>query len=268
MVNVNIKEFFDDALFMHVIHSLIIIIFSIILYKSLVFFIDKSEKKGKFRLFTSNKGKTYIKLIRSIVRYVFLVITVLVVLQVNGINVSSVLAGVGLLGVVFGLAIQDWLKDIIRGSSILSDDYFQVGDVVKYNDIEGKVLTIGLKTTKIQDLSTSNVISIANRNIEQIQVVSNLIYIKVPMPYDVSLKRAEKAIDDILGLVRKNDNVNGCRYMGVAELADSSIQYLLEIECDPHYKLQTRRDALRSILVGLADNEIEVPFTQIDVHEK
>ena len=55
-------------------------------------------------------------------------------------------AGLGILGVIFGLAIQDWLKDIIRGSSILSDNYFAVGDVVKYKDIEGKVLVIEIKT--------------------------------------------------------------------------------------------------------------------------
>ena len=41
---------------------------------------------------------------------------------------------------------QDALKDIIRGSTILTDSYFQVGDVVKYGDIMGKVISIGLST--------------------------------------------------------------------------------------------------------------------------
>ena len=76
------------------------------------------------------------------------------------------LAGVGIVSVIIGLAIQDALKDIIRGFSILSEEYFSVGDVVTYGDITGKVLVLGLKTTKIKDISTENIISIANRNIE------------------------------------------------------------------------------------------------------
>lgn len=264
----NINNIFELILTSHFFSSLIAIIISIILYNSINYIVKVNEKKGKFKLFTSNKGKTYIKFLRSIIRYIFIIVTVLIVLQINGINVNSILTGVGILGVVFGLAIQDWLKDIIRGSSILSDEYFHVGDIVKYRDIEGKVLVIGLKTTRIQELKTSNIISIANRNIEEIQIVSNFIYERIPMPYSVSLDKAEKAVKEIVDLVKKNNNVNNCKYVGVTELSDSSIDYLIQVDCNQQYKLQVRRDALRSILVGLANNNIEVPFKQIDVHNK
>ena len=263
-----IKLFFDNIIYARILKSIIVLILSVIVYKWTVYILNKSEEKSKLKVFTTNKGKTYIKLIKSIIRYFFMVITVLIVLQINGINVNSVLAGVGILGAVFGLAIQDWLKDVIRGSSIISDNYFSVGDIVKYKDIEGKVLVVGLKTTKIQDLATSNIISIANRNIEEVQIVSKFIYVRVPMPYEVSVERAEKTIADIIDLVKQNNNVNDCKYKGVTELADSSIQYLLEVDCNQQFKLQVRRDTLRSILVGLENSKIEVPYTQIDIHNK
>lgn len=262
------KEILENIWFTRIVHSLLIIIVSLIIYKVIIFFLDKSEEKGKTRLFTSNKGKTYLRLIKSIIRSVFIILTVLIIMQTNGINVSSVLAGVGIFGVVFGLAIQDWLKDIIRGSSIISDNYFEVGDIIKYKDMEGKVLVIGLKTTKIKDLRTSNIVSIANRNIEQAEVVSNFIYVKIPMPYEVKLPKAEKAVDDILELIRKNKKVNNCRYLGVTELEDSCIEYLLEVDCNPETKLQVRRDTIHAIIEGLDKNNIEVPFTQIDIHNK
>ncbi len=264
----NIKKFLDNIGYGQIINSIIILILSIILYKGIAYFLDKSEDRGKSKLFTSNKGKTYIKLTKNVLRYFFIILTVLIILQINGVNVSSVLAGVGILGIIFGMAIQDWIKDIIRGSSILSDKYFEVGDVVKYNDIEGKVLELGLKTTKIQDLKTSNIISIANRNIEQIEIVSNYIYVRIPMPYEVSIENAENAIKDIIEIVKQKNNVKNCRYLGVTELDASSIQYLLEIDCNQQFKLQVRRDALKSILLGLAKNNIEVPYTQIDIHSK
>lgn len=264
----NIEIFLSNVWNVRFINSIIILVFSFLLYKGIIFFLEKNKETSKFKIFTSNKGKTYIKLIKSIIRNIFILVTLFLILQANGINVSSVLTGVGILGVVFGLAIQDWLKDIIRGTSILSDEYFQVGDIVKYKGIEGKVLVIGLKTTKIQDLMTSNIISIANRNIEEIEVVSNLIYVRIPMPYEVSLEKAESAIQDIIELVKKNNNVNNCRYIGVTELAASSIEYLLEVDCNQQYKFQVKRDTLRSILIGLDINKIEVPFTQIDIHNK
>ena len=263
-----LAELWKNAEESKLINSIIIIVVSIILYKIVSYILNKGEKKDKFKLLSTKKSKTYIKLIKSVIRYVFIIITTLMLLQANGIDVSSVLAGVGVLGVVFGLAIQDWLKDIIRGSSILSDNYFSVGDVVKYKNIEGKVLVIGLKTTKIQDIRTSNIISIANRNIEEVEVVSDLIYITIPMPYEVSVERAEKTVEKIISSIEKQENVEETRYLGVNDLADSSINYLIEIKCNPLKKLQTRRDALKIALEEMAKDGIEVPYNQIDVHTK
>ena len=264
----DVKTLVDNIVVMRVINSIAIIVFAIVIYKGILFLFNKTEEKNKAKLFTSSKGRTYFKLVKSILRYIIIVITVLFLMQVNGIDVNSVLTGVGILGVVFGLAIQDWIKDVIRGSSIISDDYFHVGDVVKYKDIEGKVLVIGLKTTKIQDLKTNNVISIANRNIDQIEVVSNLVYIRIPMPYEVSVSKAEKAIEEIRELLKKDSLIEDSRYIGVTELADSKIEYLLEVTCDPKNKLQVRRNVLKEILIGLDKNGIKVPYNQIDVHNK
>jgi small conductance mechanosensitive channel len=262
------KVFWDNIKQLQIVNSIILIIVSIAIYKGITFFLSKSEKKNKSNLAGDKKKTTYIKLIRSVIRYIFIIVTVLILLQINGIDVSSVLAGVGILGVVFGLAIQDWLKDIIRGSSILTDSYFAVGDIVKYKEIEGKVVVIGLKTTKIQDLKTNNILSIANRNIEEVELVSNVIYVNVPMPYEVNVEEAENVVNDIILSIKSNDNTEDSKYKGVNELADSYIKYLIEIKCNPHHKLQVKRDALRSVLLNMEKHQIAVPYTQIDIHEK
>lgn len=178
------------------------------------------------------------------------------------------LAGVGIVSVIVGLAIQDALKDIIRGFSILSEEYFSVGDIVTYDGITGKVLVLGLKTTKIKDIVTDNIISIANRNIEQIQIVSNSLYINFPMPYEVSINKAENVINKIITSIKEIDDVEDVQYKGVTEIADSSIKYLLKITCPPERKLQIRRDSLRCILQIMAKNNIQIPYNQIDVHQK
>lgn len=263
-----IKDFLSNLMHTQFISSIAVITISVILYECIAHFLRKREKSSNLKMFKSKKGKTYYRLIISVIRYVFIVVTILILLQVNGINVSSMLAGVGIMGVIVGFAIQDALKDFVKGFDIISDSYYNVGDVIKFKEIEGKVLSIGLKTTKMEDLKTGNIISISNRNIEQVEVVSSYIYIDIPMPYEVKLTKAEKAVSNIIDLVKADELIEDCEYIGVSDLADSSITYLIKAKCNPEKKLQARRNILRNILVGLEKNSIEVPYNQIDVHQK
>ena len=263
-----IKEIFESSWYVKVINSIIVILVSIIVYRIVVKILNKSADKVRAKLFTSNKGKTYANLIKSVVKYIFIIITLLILFQINGVNVSSALTGVGIVGVVFGLAIQDWLKDIIRGSSIISDDYFKVGDIVRYKDVEGKVLALGLKTTKILELKTGYIKSIANRNIDEIDLVSNLIYLNVPMPYELEVEKAEGIVNSIAENIKSINYVTNCTYVSVNELSESFVNYYLKVECEQLYKFQVRRDAIRTILVTMEQNNVSVPYTQIDIHEK
>lgn len=263
-----IVDFLKDIPKTNIISSLIIIVVSFFIYRVISRFIVKSEKRAIDNNKLNKKSKTYFRLLNSILKYIFIIIALLLLLQINGVNVSSMLAGVGIVSVIVGLAVQDALKDIIRGFSILSDDYFSVGDIVTYNDITGKVLVLGLKTTKIEDISTDDIISIANRNIEQIQIVSKSLYVNFPMPYELPIDKAEAVVAEIIDEIKEFNDVEDAVYKGVSELADSSIKYLIKITCSPEKKSQIRRDTLGCILRTLAKHNIDVPYNQIDVHQK
>ena len=259
-------EFMNKALHSKIVNSIVVIILSFLIYRIITYFL--SDKNKKINLFTSNRSKTYLRLIKSVIRYLFILITVLILLQINGINVSSMLAGVGIAGVIFGFAIQDLLKDIIKGLDIISDQYFQVGDIIKYKGMEGKVLAIGLKCTKLKDIRTANVVSISNRNIEEVEVVADFIDVYIPLSYELKLSKAEKIINEIVSEVKKLTLVNDVEYKGVSKLDDSSINYYLKVYCDPINKLQANRDVLRIILSIFEEHNISVPYKQIDIHNK
>ena len=264
----NIKELLENPWIEKGIKVAITILISFVIYSIVASIIKRYSKSNRFESLAGKRTTTYMRLARSITRYLFLLLTMLIILQILEINITSIVAGVGLVGAVFGLALQDFIKDIIRGTSILSDDYFKVGDIVKYKDIEGKVLILGLKTTKIKDIKTGNTISIANRNIDEIEVVSNLVYINIPMPYEVKIDKAEKAIETIINRIKDIEYVEDCNYKSVNELGESSILYLLEIKTNVEYKRQVKRDSLRQILLGLEEHNIEVPYNQLDIHQK
>ena len=264
----DISKYLNNDLLIMIVKSLFSILISIIIYNVFVMIIGSSINRGGLGKLSTKKKATYLKMLKSIIRYVLIVINVLVILKIFGINITSMLAGVGIIGIILGFAVQDALKDIIKGIDIIADNYYQVGDVIKYEDITGKVISIGLKTTKLEDVNTFNIVSISNRNIEKVEVVSNLINIDVPISYEVSLDKAEKVINDIVESIKKHEGVNKCEYRGVNDLADSSIKYQIKVYCNPVNKVKIRRDALRYILVGLDKYHLSVPYNQIDVHQK
>jgi len=263
-----ITSFFKDVQTERILTSLIVIILSILFYKTIIFIFTKGEDKLDIKLFTSKRGKTYLKLFKSTVRNVFIVVTLLIVLSINGVDVNSALTGVGIFGVILGFALQDWFKDIIRGGSIISDNYFSVGDIIKYNNSIAKVLVIGLKSTRIQDLDNDNIITIANRNIEEVEIISNIIIVDVPMSYELPLSKAEDVISQIITAIKEIEHVEDCIYTNVSNFNDSSISYRLKVMCNPEFRLKTRKTALRTILSVMEQNNIQVPYNQIDIHNK
>lgn len=262
-----VKDFFDNIMQNKLVDSIIVIIISYLIYRIFHRIVMKGEKNSRINKSITNKGKTYFKMILNIIRYVFVIITTLIILQINGVDVTSMLAGVGILSVIIGLAVQDALKDIIRGISILSDNYFSVGDTIRYGNIEGKVLELGLKTTKVQE-TMGGIISIANRNIEQVEIISDMLLIYVPMPYEVVVEKAEAIIKDIVEACMKVKDLKQCEYKGVSELADSSIKYLMIVHCKIDSRFQVKRDVLKIILQEFEKNNTSVPYNQIDVHNK
>lgn len=262
-----LSEIVEKLFSNNIISSLIIILISIFLYQFIRKIILSKKEKGIEKKI-SNRNKTYIKIIISLIRYSFILITILLVLKINGVNVDSILAGAGIIGIVIGFAVQDALKDIIRGMTILTDNYFSVGDVVEYNGVMGKVVSIGLATTKIEDIISFNVISIANRNIEQISVVSDSVDIMVPLSYELPIGKAERLLAEIVDEVLKIKDITNCEYKGVSKFKDSNIDYYLNFHCNPVIRRPMTRKVNGIILRVLEKNGVEIPYNQLDVHQK
>ena len=224
--------------------------------------------KPPIKKMSDKRRKTYLRMFRSILCALFIIFIALVVMQFLGINVSSMLAGVGIASIIIGFALQDALKDIIRGIEIVADEYYNIGDVIKYGDNVGKVLSIGLRTTKLQDINTMNTISIANRNFDHVEIVSGFIYLSVPFPLRIKPEAARKIMLEIAKEITVLPNVTSVINQGVTDITNSSLNYQLQITCDPMSQLQVRRDALGAIVDIFASHKILLPYNQIELHNK
>lgn len=247
--------------------SAIVVVLSLLIYRIISRVLSGREKKNS-KIMSNKKNKTLIRMLKSIVAGTLGIITVLMVLEIYGINVTSMLAGVGIASIVIGFALQDSLKDIIRGFVIVSDNYYEIGDVIKYGDNIGPVVSVSLLTTKIQDISTNNFVSIANRNIDKVEVDPGYIYIPIPMPYELKVEKAEEIISEIIKKLQKQERITLAAYQGITKFNSSSLDYQIVVTCNPADRLQARRDALRVIYTTMESNKISVPYSQLDIHNK
>ena len=240
----------------------------IVLVAVLFYHIFRYPAKHILGLQKNKKGNTYFTMIGSFIRMAYVTIIVLLVLQFNGVDVTSVIAGIGILSVVAGLAIQDTLKDIIHGISIISDDYYQVGETAKIGDTTGKIISVGIRSTKLQDMGTGNIITIANRNIERAEVNGTKFGMEIPLPYELKLAKAEEIMTEIAETATAHEDIQELKYVGVSELADSCIKYKLFGSSIPKRRIQAKRAVLHITLETLEKHHVSIPYPQLDVHRK
>ena len=224
--------------------------------------------KKPSKVFSDKKRKTYLRMLRSIIGAAIVIIIILIVLQLFGINVSSMLAGVGIASIIIGFALQDAMKDIFRGLEIVSDNYYDIGDVIQYDTNTGQVISINLRTTKIQDINTMNIVSIANRNIDKVEILTGYIYLPVPFPLRIKPTAATDIMTEIAKGIRGLPKVTSVINQGVTAITNSSLNYQLQITCDPMDQLQARRDSLGVITNVFASHKILLPYNQVDLHNK
>lgn len=262
----NIEKFITND---KLIHSILTILIGIGIYLVIEIIVNKLVEKIKRKKSDKiKKALTYAKLFKNVSKYMILLFCIIVILDINGFNVSSLLAGIGIASVVVGLAIQDALKDIIMGFNILVDHYYEVGDIVKIDKVEGKVIELGLKTTKLKDINTQEVYVVANRNISKALIDSKQFDLDIPCPYDKKIDEIEDILNLIIEKVKKIKGIESVEYKGIQDFSDSSIKYKLRMNANPEIIPQLKRDIRVIIKKEFDEHNIEIPFMQVDIHNK
>jgi MscS family membrane protein len=108
-----------------------------------------------------------ITLTQRLLKILFLIIAVLTFLRVTGVNVSAMLAGLGIGGIALALAAQKTLEDLFGGISIIVRKAVRVGDYCRVGDQNGVIEDIGLSSTRLRTLDRT-LISIPNANVAQL----------------------------------------------------------------------------------------------------
>jgi len=264
------KEVIDIVLSKKVIVPFFIIIISTIVYIFLSKVIHKllSVKLKGVRI-NDRRQKTTISIIDNIIKYFIAIISLLMILDIYGIDTKSLITSLGVVSLVAGLALQDFLKDIIAGVSILFEDQYAVGDIVTLGDFKGTVVYLGLKTTRVKAFNGETLV-ISNRNIEKVinhSLEDSVSFLDVQVSYDEDIDKVKNVLNNLCIELTKElnlfENANVC---GVQDLADSSVIIRMSFKCSFLDRVKNERIFKERIKKEFDKNNIEIPFTQVVIH--
>lgn len=233
------------------------------LSKSVIYKVMRVKKKGARTL-------TIAKLLRSIVRYVVWFIASMLVLSNLGIDLAPFIASAGVIGFAIGFGAQSIVKDFMSGFFIIFDGQFEVGEVVEIGGFKGTVLTIGLRTTVIENWKGERKI-VNNGDINSLLNFSrsnSIAIVDFGVAYNTDLLNLAEIMPAFLEDVKNKYEVivENPSFLGVVELANSSINMRIIAKTLPMKHFQVERDIRRDLVVYFAKNNIEIPFPQVVVH--
>lgn len=194
----------------------------------------------------------------------------LVALSQLGLNVSAVIAGLGIAGLAVGFAAQDSLANFIAGLTILVDRPFRVGDWIEIGDMEGRVRDMTLRSTRIVT-RTREVVVIPNEQMvkEAVTNQSGNLPLRVDVPFGVAYKEdLDETRRVVLATVEGDERLakGPSPDVVVTTLNSSSVDFLLRFHVhDPALSVPLRFEYTEKIRKALGKAGIEIPFPHLQL---
>ncbi len=258
----------------NIIYTLLIIVIAYLAYIVVDIVIINAIKKLTAKT-KSNVDDSLISLMSSVLKTALVVVCLLYILDLWGIQIGPLLAGLGIAGLAVALALQPILSNIFSGAAMIFDRSISVGDLVYLDaDTKGKIEKIGLRSTKIKTFDNEWII-VPNNKLSE----SNIQNVALPEPksrtvipfgvaYGSDIEKVKKIVlKEIKSLKHlEKDPEPTVKFL---EMADSSLNFKAYFYVDSfENRFNAIDEANTKIYNALTKNKIEIPFPQLDVNLK
>ena len=220
----------------------------------------------------TNRGKTILNLVLSSFNYLVIIVGIFWALSILGIDLATLFASLGILALVIGFGAESLIADMITGLFMIFENEYNVGDIIELGGYRGTVTSIGIRTTCVTD-SGGNVKVINNSDMRNIINLSNNASHAVcdfPIPYEVKIADAEKALEKVLTNVQeKYPEVFAVKpeYKGVQMLDASAVTLRVVASVSENNRFSAARLLNRELKEGMESLGISCPYNQIVVHK-
>jgi moderate conductance mechanosensitive channel len=218
---------------------------------------------------------TMMLLLKSAVKNLTVFMGILFILTAWGVDSTTLLASVGLIGLVISFGAQSIVEDVIAGLFLIIEKQFAVGDIIIIDGFRGKVLEIGLRTTKFLDLANADLKIVNNsqvRNVINASVNISTAATDVGIAYEEDLEKVEKLIaSDFIPHFKKTYESlleGDVSYGGVTGLADSSVNLKFTAKVNELDRVKVSRLLNREFKIFCDRNRIDIPFPQVTLNNK
>lgn len=184
-----------------------------------------------------------------------------------GVNISALIAGLGISGIAVALAVQNILGDLLASLSIILDKPFAIGDQISVGTDTGTVMHIGLKTTRLRSItgeelifSNSELLKSRIKNLKRMQ--ERKITFNLGISYNTTTTKLEKIPLQIQEIIENEKHVRFERCY-LANLSDSSIIFEVSyfvISQDFQIYASAHQNIHLNILKKLEEEKIKIPF--------
>ncbi|MDO5439261.1 MAG: mechanosensitive ion channel family protein [Erysipelotrichaceae bacterium] len=210
---------------------IIILITALILRVIKQYLIKKVAYSGK----DEQHKNTFVGVIFSVMQYIVILTAVVLILHLNGINVVSILAGLGIAATIVGLALQDTLKDIISGINIYNNNFYKVGDMVRYNGEECDVSYFSARVTKFRSITTNSTYTVCNSAIRSIEKIKDQRVMNFVLPFSYEKEQVDAVCAAIMERARENiKDLKKIVYAGIVNHGREGMTYALVYSCPAH----------------------------------
>lgn len=262
-----------------ILYSIIILFFAVLLIQIVLIFIARwvKVKVSKTR---SALDDELLPLFENLIKIVVVVFAVMYILKVWGVEITPLLAGLGIAGLAVGLALQDTLGNVFSGISIIADRYFKVGDIITLETGEtGKIMNIGLRSTKIKTWD-EEVMIVPNSQLANKRIIN---YAKPGLRARISLdfgvvygsnpdKVKKVVLDAVKKLAKKEKHIllkDPSPEIFFIEMADFSLKFSLKVYVDDYRKRYGIKDKLNTeVYAALRKAKISIPFPTRTIYMK
>ena len=216
------------------------------------------------------RADTIVAVVVRTVGGLFIVVGAATILSEFGVNITAIVAGLGIAGVALGLGAQQFVRDAINGIFLLAEDQYRQGDVVRIADVTGTVEDITIRRTIIRD--TDGVVhSVPNGSIT---VVSNytrdfaLVNVPVRVAYGEDLARVESVVAAVGKEVANSNQFKGSvidvpRVTGVEAVEGGAVVLTVSARTQPSIRWDLAAEVRRRIADAFVSQGIQVPFSMV-----
>jgi small-conductance mechanosensitive channel len=194
---------------------------------ALRFYIQRRQRRAGF---DDAASKSSVDVLMFVAQLVIWAVFVLLALDNLGVNITALVAGMGVGGIAIALAVQTILGDLFASLSITFDKPFVVGDVLQIDDIEGTVEHIGIKSTRLRSVSGEQIV-LANADVlkSRVRNLGRMAERRVKFRFNIAYDIAADKVAQVSPLVEAAVNAQSQTRFGCCLLAQLG-EYALEFD--------------------------------------